>query len=120
MYYVLVQLSTIHHVMLTCHSVQLQRITKKRPVNHRDKPVGTKEASVQIGHVADPFAPWHLLSLQSFPDIRHSMRSEDVNKPFYSGPYAFLDSLASAYRDAVKRYTELHVMITKLITPPVR
>ncbi len=50
-----------------------------------------KKRPVQVGHVSDPFAPWHLLSIQSFPDDRHSMRSEDAKKPFYNGPYAFLD-----------------------------
>jgi hypothetical protein len=78
-----------------------------------------KKRPVQVGHVCDPFAPWHLFSLQSFPDDRHSVRSEDVKKPFYSGPYAFLDSLSAEYRDAVKRYTKLHELISKLITPPV-
>jgi hypothetical protein len=79
-----------------------------------------KKKPVQVGHVSDPFAPWHLLNIQCFPDDRHSMRSEDVKKPFYNGPHAFLESLAAEYRDAVKRYTKLNDLITKLITPPVR
>lgn len=37
-----------------------------------------------------------------------------------NGPHAFLDALSIEYRDAVKRYTNLNQMITKLITPPVR
>lgn len=36
-----------------------------------------------------------------------------------NGPHAFLDALSIEYRDAVKRYTNLNQMITKLITPPV-
>ena len=36
-----------------------------------------------------------------------------------NGPHAFLDALSIEYRDAVKRYTHLNHMITKLITPPV-
>jgi hypothetical protein len=71
------------------------------------------------GYVYHPFAPWHLLSIQCFPDNAHSIRSEDLNKQFVSGPYAFLDTLAAEYRDAVKRYAYLNEMITKLITPPV-
>ncbi len=47
------------------------------------------------------------------------MRSDDAKRPFYNGPYAFLDALATEYRDAVKRYTKLHALIAKLITPPV-
>lgn len=72
------------------------------------------------GYVYDPFAPWHLLSIQCFPDDEHTMRGEeDDSKRFINGPYAFLDALVTEYRDAVKRYTGLNEMITKLITPPV-
>ncbi|KAL1884167.1 hypothetical protein VTK73DRAFT_6836 [Phialemonium thermophilum] len=71
------------------------------------------------GYVYDPFAPWHLLSIQSYPDNEHTLRSEDDDgKRFINGPYAFLDALAAEYRDAVKRYTRLNELITKLITPP--
>jgi len=102
------------------NETQLRRLKKKKAVNSNGEKGAAKDATVQVGHVADPFAPWHLLSLQSFPDDRHSMRSDEVGKPLYSGPYAFLDALAVEYRDAVKRYAELHDMIAKLITPPVR
>ncbi|KAL8376027.1 hypothetical protein RB595_007235 [Gaeumannomyces hyphopodioides] len=71
----------------------------------------------RAGNVFGHFAPWHLLSIQSFADNEHSMRSDDAKKPFYSGPYAFLDSLAAEYRDAAKRYALLNEKITKLITP---
>ena len=72
------------------------------------------------GYVYDPFAPWHLLSIQCFPDDEHTMWSdEDNGKQFINGPYAFLDALAIEYRDAVKRYMKLNELITKLITPPV-
>ncbi|KAK0625298.1 hypothetical protein B0T17DRAFT_492557 [Bombardia bombarda] len=87
-------------------------------------PTGTVTSRVRRrkvqGAVYDAFAPWHLLSIQCFPDDQHSMRSEDSEKPFYNGPYAFLDSLAAEYRDAMKRYTQLNELITKLITPPNR
>jgi hypothetical protein len=82
-------------------------------VSHRRR----RGRGVQVGGVFDHFAPWHLLSIQSFADDEHSMRSDDSQKPFYSGPYAFLDSLAAEYRDAVKRYTRLNEVITRLITP---
>jgi len=79
-----------------------------------------KKKPKQNGQVFNPSAPWHLLSIQSFPDNRHSIRSEDISKPFYNGPYAFLDSLAAEYRDAVKRLSKLNELIVKLTTPPVR
>lgn len=72
----------------------------------------------KTGYLYDSFAPWHLLSIQCFPDDKHSTRSEDSKKKFCNGPYAFLDALCVEYRDAVKRYTELNESITKLITPP--
>lgn len=71
------------------------------------------------GYVYHPFDAWHLLSIQCFPDHVHSLRSEDLNKRFVSGPYAFLDTLAAEYRDAGKRYARLNELITELITPPV-
>lgn len=78
---------------------------------------GRRRRGYQAGNVFGHFAPWHLLSIQSFADNEHSMRSDDAKKPFYSGPYAFLDSLAAEYRDAAKRYALLNEKITKLITP---
>lgn len=86
-------------------------------------PAGTVKVKVRrktrTGVVYDTFAPWHLLNIQCFPDDEHSMRSDDSKKHFCNGPYAFLDALCVEYRDAVKRYTQVNEMITKLITPPV-
>ncbi|KAJ6441218.1 NADPH oxidase [Purpureocillium lavendulum] len=74
---------------------------------------------VREGFLFDTFGPWHLLSIQSFPDDQHTVRGEDFQlKSFYNGPYAFLDLLISEYRDAGKRNLILHDRITKLITPP--
>ena len=72
------------------------------------------------GFLYDTFGPWHLLSIQSFPDDEHTVRGENfVQKTFCNGPYAFLELLISEYRDASKRNMILHEKITKLITPPV-
>lgn len=78
-----------------------------------------KKRIIQVGDVYDHFAPWHLLSIQSFADDHHSMRSDESQRPLHSGPYAFLDALVAEYKDAVKRYTLLNDAITKLITPSV-
>lgn len=81
---------------------------------------GRGRVVAEKGKIYDTFAPWHLLNIQSFPDRLHSVREdESLTEPFYNGPYAFLDCLGMEYRDAVKRYTHLYEMITKLITPPV-
>lgn len=78
-----------------------------------------RRRTVQVGSVYDTFAPWQLLSIQCFPDDEHSIRTEEFKRPYCNGPYAFLDCLAAEYRDAVKRYTQISTMISKLITPPV-
>lgn len=72
------------------------------------------------GFLFDTFGPWHLLSIQSFPDDEHTVRGDDFQlKSFCNGPYAFLELLIAEYRDAGKRNQILHERITKLITPPV-
>jgi hypothetical protein len=87
-------------------------------------PTGTVKAKVRrrtrSGVLYDTFAPWQLLNIQCFPDDEHSLRRDDSKKHLCNGPYAFLDALCVEYRDAVKRYTHVNEMITKLITPPVR
>ncbi|KAL7898141.1 hypothetical protein HDV63DRAFT_394494 [Trichoderma sp. SZMC 28014] len=72
------------------------------------------------GFLFDTFGPWHLLSIQSFPDDEHTVRGDDFQelKRFCNGPYAFLELLITEYRDAGKRNQILHERITKLITPP--
>ncbi|KYK54793.1 hypothetical protein DCS_06753 [Drechmeria coniospora] len=85
-----------------------------KPLRMRHRRERAKE-----GFLFDTFGPWHLLSIQSFPDDQHTVRGEDFQrKSFYNGPYAFLDLLTSEYRDAGKRNQILHDRITKLITPP--
>jgi hypothetical protein len=86
-----------------------------KPVRIRPRRERVKE-----GYLFDTFGPWQLLSIQSFPDDLHTVRSDDfTQKSFYNGPYAFLDLLVAEYRDAAKRNLILHERITKLITPPV-
>lgn len=86
-----------------------------KPLRIRPRRERTKE-----GFLFDTFGPWHLLSIQSFPDDEHTVRGEEFQqKSFYSGPYAFLDLLIAEYRDAGKRNQILHESITKLITPSV-
>ncbi|KAL2210872.1 hypothetical protein CC79DRAFT_1331269 [Sarocladium strictum] len=71
------------------------------------------------GHLYDTFQSWHVLSIQSFPDDQHTVRTDEFQqKNFYNGPYAFMDLLIAEYRDAGRRTQQLHEHITKLITPP--
>jgi hypothetical protein len=75
----------------------------------------SREKKKQQGFLFDTFAPWTLLSIQSFPDDEHSDRSGICQQ--LNGPYAFLDALIVEYGDAVKRLRILHEQITDLITP---
>ncbi|KPM33946.1 hypothetical protein AK830_g12627, partial [Neonectria ditissima] len=75
---------------------------------------------VREGFLFDTFGPWHVLSIQSFPDNAHTVRGDEFqHKRFVNGPCAFLDLLIAEYRDAGKRNQLLHESITKLITPKV-
>lgn len=73
-----------------------------------------------IGHVYDPFAPWHVLSIQCFPDWNSSVDAHEHNHHYCNGPDAFLATVLSEYRDAVKRFKEVHRNIQDIATPPNR
>ena len=110
---------SIDHIDITECSSVLALSLEGEPIEKVTRNNRRQRKKAEEGYVYHPFAPWHLLSIQCFPDNAHSLRSEDLGKQFVSGPYAFLDTLAAEYRDAVKRYATLNEMITKLITPPV-
>lgn len=110
---------SIDHIDITECSSILALSLEGEPIEKVTRNNRRQRKKAEEGYVYHPFAPWHLLSIQCFPDNAHSLRSEDLGKQFVSGPYAFLDTLAAEYRDAVKRYATLNEMITKLITPPV-
>ncbi|RVX65848.1 hypothetical protein B0A52_10305 [Exophiala mesophila] len=71
-----------------------------------------------VGQIYDPFAPWHVLSIQAFPDWKSSVETHNTNHHYVNGPDAFLVTLLAEYRDAVKRFKEVHRQITHLATPP--
>ncbi|KAK3347918.1 hypothetical protein B0H65DRAFT_571344 [Neurospora tetraspora] len=77
-----------------------------------------KKRDIKDHVIFDTSAPWQLLSIQCFPDDEHTMRSKGSNRPLCNGPFAFLDSLALEYHDAVTRYSQINDEVTKLITPP--
>jgi hypothetical protein len=109
-----------HIDIVECSSVLALSLEDDNPQTIKAKAPHRRRRSPPIGKVCNTFSPWHLLSLQYFPDAHHTFRSEDVNQTYFSGPYAFLHSLALEYRDAAKRYAQLNDLITRLITPKVR
>lgn len=107
-----------HIDIAECSSVLALSLGGEPVKNLRIRSRRSKETE---GFLYETFGPWHVLSIQSFPDEQHSVRSDEfVNRSFHNGPYAFLLLLISEYHDAGKRNKILHEKITKLITPPVR
>jgi hypothetical protein len=79
-----------------------------------------RRAKTEVGNVYDPFSPWRVLSVQCFPDWKSTMDSHDSTKHYVNGVEAFLRTLLTEYRDAQKRFMEIHRRIVALATPPVR
>lgn len=80
----------------------------------------SRKSKSVLGNVYDPFAPWHVLSVQCFPDWNSSVDAHEHNHHYCNGPDAFLTTLLSEYRDAVKRFKLVHKKIQNLATPPNR
>ncbi len=78
-----------------------------------------RKAKTQYGFVYDPWAPWHVLNIQCYPDHKHSMDSHDSTKHYVNGPEAFLHTLLAEFRDAQKRFEDIYIKISKLVIPPV-
>ncbi|KPI43435.1 uncharacterized protein AB675_7171 [Cyphellophora attinorum] len=68
-------------------------------------------------HVYDPFAPWHVITVQNFPDWNSSMDLHETNHHYVNGPDAFLVTLLHEYRDAAKRFRELAAKVTHFTMP---
>ncbi|EXJ54439.1 hypothetical protein A1O7_09778 [Cladophialophora yegresii CBS 114405] len=80
----------------------------------------SRKSKSVLGNVYDPFAPWHVLSIQCFPDWNSSVDAHEHNHHYCNGPDAFLATLLSEYRDAIKRFKVVHKKIQGLATPPNR
>ncbi|CZT42498.1 uncharacterized protein RSE6_02413 [Rhynchosporium secalis] len=77
-----------------------------------------RKARTQHGFVYDPWAPWQVLSIQCYPDHKHSMDSHDSTNHYVNGPEAFLNTLLAEFRDAQKRFEDIYIKISKLVIPP--
>ncbi|EXJ82421.1 hypothetical protein A1O3_06234 [Capronia epimyces CBS 606.96] len=106
-----------HVPLSTCSSVVALSLAGKP--SHTLRRNSRKRKSI-VGHIYDPFAPWHVLSVQCFPDWKSSVDVHEHNHHYVNGPDAFLATLLSEYRDAVKRFKEVHAGIQLLATPPNR
>jgi hypothetical protein len=79
-----------------------------------------KSKSPETSHIFDPFAPYHVLSLQCFPDWHSEVNLHETHHHYVNGPDAFLATLLHEYRDAVKRFKDLSKRIAELVTPQKR
>lgn len=77
-----------------------------------------RRISRKIGDVYDPFSPWHILSMQAYPDWKSSVHSHDSTKHYVNGPEAFLISLRAEFKDAQKRLMEVYNRISDLVRSP--
>ena len=77
-----------------------------------------RRISRKIGDVYDPFSPWHVLSVQAYPDWKSSVHSHDSTKHYVNGPEAFLITLRAEFKDAQKRLMEVYNRISDLVRSP--
>ncbi|KAL8990282.1 MAG: hypothetical protein Q9169_008162 [Polycauliona sp. 2 TL-2023] len=77
-----------------------------------------RRAEQKIGQLYDPFAPWHVLSMQSYPDWRHSIDAHNSTRHYVNGPEAFLITLRAEFKDAQKRLLEVYNRISDLVRMP--
>lgn len=78
----------------------------------------SRRANRKYGDVHDPFSPWHVLSMQAYPDWKSSIDSHDSTKHYVNGPEAFLVTLRAEFKDAQKRLLEVYKRISELVTTP--
>ncbi|KAJ8063454.1 hypothetical protein OCU04_007330 [Sclerotinia nivalis] len=77
-----------------------------------------RRARTDYGYVYDPWAAWHVLNIQCYPDHRHTMDVHDSTKHYVNGPEAFLHTLLSEFKDVEKRFEAIYMKISKLVSPP--
>ncbi|QSZ31177.1 hypothetical protein DSL72_000740 [Monilinia vaccinii-corymbosi] len=77
-----------------------------------------RRARTDHGYVYDPWAAWHVLNIQCYPDHRHTMDVHDSTKHYVNGPEAFLHTVLSEFKDAEKRFEAIYLTISKLVSPP--
>lgn len=109
--------SETHVPVSRCSSIvalalEAKPVTKIRHKGRRN-PLGRRE-----GEVFDPFSPWHVLSMQAYPDWKSSVDSHDSTKHYVNGPEAFLMTLRAEFKDAQKRLMEVYNRISDLVTTP--
>ena len=106
-----------HIPLTTCSSVVGLSLAGKPAYTLRRN---SRKSKSVLGSVYDPFAPWHVLSIQCFPDWNSSVDAHEHGHHYVNGADAFLATLLAEYKDAVKRFKVVYKKIQGLATPPNR
>ncbi|ETN43740.1 uncharacterized protein HMPREF1541_02899 [Cyphellophora europaea CBS 101466] len=109
---------TNHIPISTCSSVVALSLSGPPAKTFRLHSRRTK--SPKVSAIYDPFAPWHVLSIQNFPDWHSEVNLHETHHHYVNGPDAFLATLLHEYRDAAKRFRLLARQIIYLTKPPGR
>ncbi|KAL8714994.1 MAG: hypothetical protein Q9225_006447, partial [Loekoesia sp. 1 TL-2023] len=84
-----------------------------RPVKNK-----ARRAEQKTGYIFDPFSPWRVLSIQFYPDWKHSIDAHNSTRHYVNGPEAFLITLRAEFKDAGKRLMEVYNRIADLVKMP--
>ena len=109
---------TIEHVPISTCSAVVALSFAGAPARHVRSHSRKSKKRHEVSALYDPFNPWHVLSLQCFPDWHSELNLHETKHHYVNGPDAFLAALLSEYRDATKRFRELSKHIVDLATPP--
>ena len=104
-----------HIPLSTCSSIAALSLSGPPLRSYRRHSRRSKAS--EASHVYDPFAPWHVLSLQCFPDWHSEVNLHETHHHYVNGADAFMITLLNEYRDASKRFRALTARIAKLATP---
>ncbi|KAL8768565.1 MAG: hypothetical protein Q9209_005250 [Squamulea sp. 1 TL-2023] len=108
--------STETHIPISrCSSVVALSLTGPPLRQVKNK---ARRAEQKVGQIFDPFAPWHVLSIQSYPDWKHSIDAHNSTRHYVNGPEAFLITLRAEFKDAQKRLLEVFNRISDLVRMP--
>ncbi|KAL8669051.1 MAG: hypothetical protein Q9168_006340 [Polycauliona sp. 1 TL-2023] len=107
--------SETHIPISRCSSVIALSLTGQPVRQVKNK---ARRAEQKIGQIFDPFAPWHVLSVQHYPDWKHSIDAHNSTRHYVNGPEAFLITLRAEFKDAQKRLLEVYNRISDLVRMP--
>ena len=104
-----------HIPLSTCSSIVALSLSGSPLRSYRRH--SRRSKTPETSNVHDPFAPWHVLSLQCFPDWHSEVNLHETHHHYVNGVDAFMSTLINEYRDAGRRFRVLTARIAKLATP---